>query len=77
MPFTDRSASHIMMVKTSVITANINKEVNNEQSLYKDRVDLPTNMNGVNLRFYDLQNDFPPIPFHYLNDYYSNIISIF
>lgn len=59
------------------LSAYINKEVNNELSLYKDRIDLPTNMNGVNLRFYDLQNDFPPIPFHYLNDYYSNIISIF
>lgn len=59
------------------LSAYINESINSQLSLYKDNVDLPTDMNGMNLRYYKAKKDFPPIPFYWSNDINTNVINIF
>ena len=56
------------------LTSYINQVINDNHSLNKDHIDLPSHMNDIDLSFYETTSSFPPILFYSINYFRSNSI---
>lgn len=54
------------------LSTYINNHVNNPSLLNSQKIDLPSDMNGINLSFYNNNFSYPPIYFSYSNHNYSH-----
>ena len=54
----------------------INSQINNSSLLNKKNIDLPSNMDGITLDFYNSKNSYPPIYFSF-NNYRNSVTNYY